>query len=250
MAYGLLLSLVWVQAVRHRRRIDRGGDRRRADRRAADRRRGAAARHRGGGRSERSGIGMRRLAKLLALGVTAVLMLCVLALPEPAPTLAPRVVENMAATGCRQPDHRRAARLPRAGHDARGDRAGDRAHRRLVAGARALLGRPPRAAPPSRPRRRARLPGAGAAADRHHRRRLHLLGRCRPSRRQVPERHHPGGDVDAGADGRARRHAAGRQPVAARRHRRRPAGVRRRRPGRRCGPPATSSAIRRTGPSR
>jgi multisubunit Na+/H+ antiporter MnhB subunit len=48
-------------------------------------------------------MGMRTLAKLLALGVTAVLMLCVLALPEPAPSLAPRVAENMDATGVGNP---------------------------------------------------------------------------------------------------------------------------------------------------
>ena len=48
-AYGLLLSLVWVRLDRLRRGADRGRDRQRPDRRAADRRRRAPARHRGRG---------------------------------------------------------------------------------------------------------------------------------------------------------------------------------------------------------
>lgn len=54
-------------------------------------------------RAERSGAGVRSLAMLLAVGVTVLLMLCVLALPEPAPTLAPQVAENMGATGVGNP---------------------------------------------------------------------------------------------------------------------------------------------------
>jgi multisubunit Na+/H+ antiporter MnhB subunit len=48
--------------------------------------------------SERSGPGTRVLALLLSLGVSTVLVLCVLALPEDAPTLAPQVVANLPAT--------------------------------------------------------------------------------------------------------------------------------------------------------
>ena len=45
--------------------------------------------------AERSGAGTRLLAALLSAAVTAALLLCVLRLPEPAPTLAPQVVQNM-----------------------------------------------------------------------------------------------------------------------------------------------------------
>jgi len=53
--------------------------------------------------SERSGAGTRTFAVLLSVGVTTVLVLCVLALPEPAPTLAPQVVHNLPATGVGNP---------------------------------------------------------------------------------------------------------------------------------------------------
>jgi multisubunit Na+/H+ antiporter MnhB subunit len=102
-AYGLLLSLVWVRLhgidVALTEAAIGGGL-------TGALLIGAAARLRGteaAAWSERSGMGMRTLAKLLALGVTAVLMLCVLALPEPAPSLAPRVAENMDATGVGNP---------------------------------------------------------------------------------------------------------------------------------------------------
>ncbi len=48
--------------------------------------------------AERSGAGTRAVAVLLSVGVSAVLVLCVLLLPEPAPTLAPLVVANLPAT--------------------------------------------------------------------------------------------------------------------------------------------------------
>ena len=51
----------------------------------------------------------------------------------------------------RQPDHRRAARVSRDGHAARGDRAAVRADRGLVAGARPRLGRAPGPAAAGRP---------------------------------------------------------------------------------------------------
>jgi len=53
--------------------------------------------------AERSGPGMRAFAALLSLAVSAVLALCVLLLPEPAPTLAPLVVPNLPATGVANP---------------------------------------------------------------------------------------------------------------------------------------------------
>jgi uncharacterized MnhB-related membrane protein len=53
--------------------------------------------------SERSGAGTRAVAVLLSVGVTTVLVLCVLALPEPAPTLAPQVAQNLPATGVGNP---------------------------------------------------------------------------------------------------------------------------------------------------
>jgi multisubunit Na+/H+ antiporter MnhB subunit len=53
--------------------------------------------------SERSGAGTRAFAVLLSVGVTLVLVLCVLALPDPAPTLAPQVVQNLPATGVGNP---------------------------------------------------------------------------------------------------------------------------------------------------
>jgi multisubunit Na+/H+ antiporter MnhB subunit len=53
--------------------------------------------------SERSSAGTRAFAVLLSVGVTLVLVLCVLALPDPAPTLAPQVVQNLPATGVGNP---------------------------------------------------------------------------------------------------------------------------------------------------
>ena len=53
--------------------------------------------------AERSGAGTRLLALLLSLAVSAVLGFSVLALPEPVPTLAPLVVQNLPATGVGNP---------------------------------------------------------------------------------------------------------------------------------------------------
>jgi uncharacterized MnhB-related membrane protein len=53
--------------------------------------------------SERSGGGTRAVALVLSLGVTVTLVLCVLALPDPAPTLAPLAVQSMGATGVGNP---------------------------------------------------------------------------------------------------------------------------------------------------
>ncbi|MGB2819021.1 MAG: MnhB domain-containing protein [Burkholderiaceae bacterium] len=53
--------------------------------------------------AERSGGATRAVAMLLSAGVTAVLVVCVVALPEPAPTLAPLVVPDLPATGVANP---------------------------------------------------------------------------------------------------------------------------------------------------
>ncbi len=53
--------------------------------------------------AEDVGTATRALAAVLALGVTAALVLAVLMLPEPVPTLAPLVVPNMPATGVGNP---------------------------------------------------------------------------------------------------------------------------------------------------
>ncbi len=101
--YGLLLSLVWVRLygidVALTEAAIGGGL-------TGALLIGAVARLRGteaAARSERNGPALRALAMLLSLGVTAVLVACVLALPDPAPTLAPLVVENLGATGVGNP---------------------------------------------------------------------------------------------------------------------------------------------------
>jgi uncharacterized MnhB-related membrane protein len=53
--------------------------------------------------AEAAGAGTRAVAALLSLGVTAALVLGVLLLPEPAPTLAPQVVPALPATGVANP---------------------------------------------------------------------------------------------------------------------------------------------------
>jgi multisubunit Na+/H+ antiporter MnhB subunit len=102
-AYGLLLSLVWVRMygidVALTEAAIGGGLTGALLIGAVSRLRGTEAM----AWSERSGPGLRALALLLSLGVTAVLVACVLALPDPAPTLAPQVVENMGATGVGNP---------------------------------------------------------------------------------------------------------------------------------------------------
>ena len=102
-AYGLLLSLVWVRLygidVALTEAAIGGGL-------TGALLIGAAARLRGteaAATAERPGAGVRALALLLSLGVTLALVLCVLALPEPAPTLAPLVQQNLPATGVGNP---------------------------------------------------------------------------------------------------------------------------------------------------
>jgi multisubunit Na+/H+ antiporter MnhB subunit len=101
--YGLLLSLVWVRLygidVALTEAAIGGGL-------TGALLIGAVARLRGtedATWAERSGVGTRLVAMLLSATVTAALVLCVLVLPDPAPTLAPQVVENMHATGVGNP---------------------------------------------------------------------------------------------------------------------------------------------------
>ena len=101
--YGLLLSLVWVRLagidVALTEAAIGGGLTGALLLGAVGRLRGSEAQ----ATAERSGAGTRALAVLLSVSVTLVLVLCVLALPESAPTLAPQVVENLAATGVGNP---------------------------------------------------------------------------------------------------------------------------------------------------
>ena len=54
-------------------------------------------------RAERSGVTTRALAAVLSVVVTLALMVGVLFLPDPAPTLAPQVMSNLPATGVGNP---------------------------------------------------------------------------------------------------------------------------------------------------
>jgi multisubunit Na+/H+ antiporter MnhB subunit len=101
--YGLLLSLVWVRLagidVALTEAAIGGGL-------SGALLLGAVGRLRGTESAtwaERSGPGTRALAALLSLAVTAGLVLCVLWLPDPAPTLAPLVRENLPATAVANP---------------------------------------------------------------------------------------------------------------------------------------------------
>ena len=102
-AYGLLLALVWVRLhgldVALTEAAIGGGLTGALLLGAVARLRGTEAEC----RAERRGASVRVMAGLLAAGVTAVLVACVLALPEPAPTLAPEVAANLSATGVGNP---------------------------------------------------------------------------------------------------------------------------------------------------
>jgi multisubunit Na+/H+ antiporter MnhB subunit len=102
-AYGLLLTLVWVQLqgldVALIESAVGGGLTGALMISAASRLRQTEATVRG----ERPGVPARMLALLLSTMVAAALAACVLALPVPAPTLAPLVAANMAATGIGNP---------------------------------------------------------------------------------------------------------------------------------------------------
>jgi len=102
-AYGLLLTLVWVQLhgvdVALTEAAIGGGL-------TGALLIGAAARLRGteaAGRAERSAGRVQLLAAGLSAVVTLVLAICVLALPDPAPTLAPDVAAHIADTGVGNP---------------------------------------------------------------------------------------------------------------------------------------------------
>ena len=102
-AYGLLLSLVWVRLagidVALTEAAIGGGLTGALLLGAVGRLRGTEAQ----AKAERSGAGTRALAASLSLGVTMALVLCVLALPESAPTLAPQVAQNLPTTGVGNP---------------------------------------------------------------------------------------------------------------------------------------------------
>lgn len=102
-AYGLLLALVWVRLhgvdVALTEAAIGGGLTGALLLGAVGRLRGTEA----ATWAERSGAGVRAVALLLSVGVAGALVLCVLALPEPAPTLAPQVVQHMPATGVGNP---------------------------------------------------------------------------------------------------------------------------------------------------
>ena len=102
-AYGLLLTLVWVQLqgldVALIEGAVGGGLTGALLISAASRLRQTQAPARG----ELLGAPARMLALLLSALVAAALAACVLALPDPAPTLAPQVAANMAATGVGNP---------------------------------------------------------------------------------------------------------------------------------------------------
>lgn len=102
-AYGLLLSLVWVRLygidVALTEAAIGGGLTGAMLIGAVSRLRATEA----AARAERSGAGVHVLALLLSLGVAATLALCVLVLPDPAPSLAAQVGEHLAVTGVGNP---------------------------------------------------------------------------------------------------------------------------------------------------
>jgi multisubunit Na+/H+ antiporter MnhB subunit len=102
-AYGLLLTLAWVQLsgvdVALTEAAIGGGL-------TGALLIGAAARLRdteAAARAERPGVLTRALGALVAGAVTVALAICVLTLPDPAPTLAPDVAANIGATGVGNP---------------------------------------------------------------------------------------------------------------------------------------------------
>ncbi len=102
-AYGMLLALVWVQlhgidVALTEAAIGGGLTGAMLIAAAARLRRTEAAAH-----AERPGVAMRLAAALVAACVTAALAVAVLALPDPAPTLAHETAANMAATGVGNP---------------------------------------------------------------------------------------------------------------------------------------------------
>jgi multisubunit Na+/H+ antiporter MnhB subunit len=102
-AYGLLLALVWVRLAGIDVALTEaaiGGGLTGALLIGATAR---LQRTEAAARSEQPGAGLRALALLLSAAVTAGLVIAVLALPDPAPTLAPEVAADLAATGVGNP---------------------------------------------------------------------------------------------------------------------------------------------------
>ena len=102
-AYGLLLTLVWVQlhgidVALTEAALGSGLTGALLIRAAARLRKTESA-----ARTERPGVLTRLAALLAAACVTAALAVAVLALPDPAPTLAPETADNIAATGVGNP---------------------------------------------------------------------------------------------------------------------------------------------------
>jgi uncharacterized MnhB-related membrane protein len=101
--YGLLLSLLWVRLagidVALTEAAIGGGLTGALLLGAVGRLRGTEA----AAAAERIGAGTQGVALVLSVGVSAALVLCVLALPEPAPTLAPQVAHKLPATGVGNP---------------------------------------------------------------------------------------------------------------------------------------------------
>ena len=97
-AYGLLLTLIWVQLhgidVALTEGAIGGGLTGALLIGAASRLRKTESK----ARAERPGALVRGLAAVVASAVTLALVICVLALPDPAPTLAPQVAANIAVT--------------------------------------------------------------------------------------------------------------------------------------------------------
>jgi len=102
-AYGLLLTLIWVRLHAVDVALTEGAI---GGGLTGALLIGAAARLRAteaAALSERPGVALRTLAAVLSAGVTAALAVCVLALPVPAPTLAHEAAAHVAATGVGNP---------------------------------------------------------------------------------------------------------------------------------------------------
>lgn len=101
--YGLLLTLVWLQlsaidVAMTEAAIGAGLTGALLVGAASRLRRTEAA-----ARADQPGLPTRVLAAVAAVGVAAVIVVCVLALPDPPPTLAPQVAANIASTGVGNP---------------------------------------------------------------------------------------------------------------------------------------------------
>ena len=158
--------------------------------------------------AERPGVRLRVLSAALAAVVAAGLASIAFFMPETGPTLAPQAAEHLGELRPRQCRHRRADRLSRARHHAGEGRADPGRDRCVVAGSRSLLGRRHRPAARRASAGGARLPRPAAAAVRHRGRHPHRLGRRRRAGRRLSGRRHPCRHVDDRRDGEARRSPA------------------------------------------